>query len=161
MDNKRSYKFYNYITKETYMVTKEEQEVLNKYYRRERYMEEEQAYKTNTRNFSWFSFNEDEERNIGDFLYDETKNVEKEVIINELIQELLLLLDEREKEVVVKNILEGYTISVLEKSMKLSRRQIARYKRRALDKMSLYLRKRGFFSVSDVMGDFEKEIMSI
>ena len=149
MDN-RIYKFVNKTYGVAYMVTKEELDVLNTSYNHQEYCEFRQNIHNNV---CYLADNKTDLLTEADVLTDDKHNTEEEVLGNMLIQDLLNLLTDRERMVVMRLIIEKYKLKELEDEMQMTRQSIQRMREKALNKMKAYLETMGISSFQDVVNE--------
>lgn len=149
----RIYKFVNKKYQVSYMVTKEELDVLNTSYNKEEYMED-RHYRLN--NISSFSELETEEYTADEKIKDNSQDPERKVIIKMIIQEMFDLLSEEEKKVVIRTLIQGCHATEVASEIHKNSKAVLRTKQRAIEKMKRYLSKIGVNSYNDAIGMIEK-----
>lgn len=146
----RIYTFYDKHTRVRYEnVTKEELEILDKYYNKERYIGHEQYVRNNTCLFSDLAT---EETEITEFLSDGV-DVAKQIVTEAFFEELFSVLTDRERKVVAGSIVEGRTISEVAEELEISYRQASRYKASGLEKMLKKLKAEGMESFAEAAAE--------
>ena len=141
MEENRKYRFYDKWSKVRYEnVSEKELEVLNKEYRKARYLEFDQ-YKD--RGISLFSEVEALDVPLDSCLIDPKTCVEQEVTTNAVIEEMLSGLSERERQVIVLVAMAGYKVREAAKILGITERHVLRLKKSAQEKMRSYLAEEG------------------
>ena len=141
MEEDRKYRFYDKWSKVRYEnISEKELEVLNKEYRKARYLEFDQ-YKD--RGISLFSEVEALDVPLDSCLIDRKTCVEQEVTTNAVIEEMLSGLSERERQVIVLVAMAGYKVREAAKILDITERHVLRLKKSAQEKMRSYLAEEG------------------
>ena len=141
MEEDRKNRFYDKWSKVRYEnVSEKELEVLNKEYRKARYLEFDQ-YKD--RGISLFSEVEALDVPLDSCLIDPKTCVEQEVTTNAVIEEMLSGLSERERQVIVLVAMAGYKVREAAKILDITERHVLRLKKSAQEKMRSYLAEEG------------------
>ena len=141
MEEDRKYRFYDRWSKVRYEnISEKELEVLNKEYRKARYLEFDQ-YKD--RGISLFSEVESLDVPLDSCLIDRKTCVEQEVTTNIVIEEMLSELSERERQVIVLVAMAGYKVREAAKILGITERHVLRLKKSAQEKMRSYLAEEG------------------
>ena len=141
MEEDRKYRFYDRWSKVRYEnISEKELEVLNKEYRKARYLEFDQ-YKD--RGISLFSEVEALDVPLDSCLIDRKTCVEQEVTTNAVIEEMLSGLSERERQVIILVAMAGYKVREAAKILDITERHVLRLKKSAQEKMRSYLAEEG------------------
>ena len=141
MEEDRKNRFYDKWSKVRYEnVSEKELEVLNKEYRKARYLEFDQ-YKD--RGISLFSEVEALDVPLDSCLIDRKTCVEQEVTTNAVIEEMLSGLSERERQVIILVAMAGYKVREAAKILDITERHVLRLKKSAQEKMRSYLAEEG------------------
>lgn len=144
----RIYKFASRKYHVSYMVTEEELKVLNKSYNHQDYCERQQNA---INNVVLFSEIDSEEFAAEELIKGNVIGVEQNVVGGMFVEELLALLTEEERSVVISLIMDKEVISDLCEELQKSRFSIMRTRDRALEKMKRYLEAMGITSFGDAM----------
>ena len=141
MEEDRKNRFYDKWSKVRYeTVSEKELEVLNKEYRKARYLEFDQ-YKD--RGISLFSEVEALDVPLDSCLIDRKTCVEQEVTTNDVIEKMFSGLSERERQVMVLVAMAGYKVREAAKILDITERHVLRLKKSAQEKMRSYLAEEG------------------
>lgn len=141
MEEDRKNRFYDKWSKVRYEnISEKELEVLNKEYRKARYLEFDQ-YKD--RGIKLFSEVESLDVPLDSCLIDRKTCVEQEVTTNIVIEEMLSELSERERQVIVLVAMAGYKVREAAKILGITERHVLRLKKSAQEKMRSYLAEEG------------------
>lgn len=144
----RIYKFASRKYHVSYMVTEEELKVLNKSYNHQDYCERQQNAMNNVVLFSEI---DTEEFAAEELIKGNVIGVEQNVVGGMFVEELLALLTEEERSVVISLIMDKEVITDLCEELQKSRFSIMRTRDRALEKMKRYLEAMGITSFGDAM----------
>lgn len=141
-NNERKYKFYDKNTNTSYDdLTKEEFEVLQYYYRKEKYMLNEQHFFAET----YTATDVANDKSVPEDLIfkDEGTNVETEAIGKDILTNMLNNLSDEERTVVTLCVLGGYTEREVAVIMSKHPSALRRIRLRAQKKMREYLEESG------------------
>lgn len=145
----RKYNFFDKFQRVRYQnVTEKELKVLNQEYSKERYLSYDQYIRQNTVLFCAFGEEEAEE-----IISDRRVDVESEVINDIFFKGIFSELDEKEKIVVYDYFVCDRKLGDIAKHMKMSYRQVSRYKNKALEKMLKALNLAGYKTYAEAAED--------
>lgn len=145
----RKYNFLNKTFNVHYEgVTEEELKILSYYYRKEEYLTKGQYHRMNTFLFGDVATDQTE---ITDYLEDEDARFEQRVTTEMFLKDLLAVLNEKEKTVVVETILNSHTMETAGELLGVSTRQAKRYKKSGLDKLLIQIKKLGLENYNEAV----------
>lgn len=145
----RKYNFLNRTFNVHYEgVTEEELKTLSYFYRKEEYLTKGQYHRMNTFMFGDVATDQTE---ITDYLEDEEARFEQRVTTEMFMKELFSVLNEKEKTVIVESLVNGHTLDEVADHLSVSGRQVKRYKKSALDKLLVQIKKLGFENYNEAV----------
>jgi hypothetical protein len=147
-------RIYKFIAKEfdvSYLVTKEELQVLNTSYEKEKYGDKRQ-YKRN--NVCCFSDLDQEDCSVEETIEDQSQDTEYQATAPMLMEQLFATLTPVEKKVVVRILIQGYPATELEEEFQKKSHEILRYKKKAIAKMNQCLKDMGINSYGEALEMF-------